>query len=101
MTGALAALLPDGRLHLQHGPIDCVCRAWGAEAELRVAYDQAAAAFGEVLTTLVAELALLRTPLPSPRPKGPVARRMHAAVAPFADQFITPMAAVAGAVADH
>jgi ApbE superfamily uncharacterized protein (UPF0280 family) len=34
--------------------------------------------------------------------QGPVARRMHAAVAPFAaDQFITPMAAVAGAVAEE
>jgi ApbE superfamily uncharacterized protein (UPF0280 family) len=101
MTGALAALLPDGRLHLQHGPIDCICRAWGAEAELQAANEQAAAAFGDVLTTLVAELPLLRTPLPSRQPEGPVARRMHEAVTPFADQFITPMAAVAGAVADH
>src|SRR5207253_3612685 len=34
--------------------------------------------------------------------KGVVARRMHAAVAPFAaDCFITPMAAVAGAVAEE
>ncbi|MBL8662590.1 MAG: UPF0280 family protein [Candidatus Odyssella sp.] len=34
-------------------------------------------------------------------PSGPVARRMWRACAPFADQFITPMAAVAGAVADE
>jgi ApbE superfamily uncharacterized protein (UPF0280 family) len=34
--------------------------------------------------------------------QGAVARRMHAAVAPFAaDHFITPMAAVAGAVAEE
>ncbi len=34
--------------------------------------------------------------------KGIVARRMHAAVAPFAaEQFITPMAAVAGSVAEE
>jgi uncharacterized protein len=34
--------------------------------------------------------------------EGPVARRMHAAVAPFAaDHFITPMAAVAGSVAEE
>ena len=34
--------------------------------------------------------------------KGAVARRMHAAVAPFAaDCFVTPMAAVAGAVAEE
>jgi hypothetical protein len=33
--------------------------------------------------------------------QGPVALRMWRACAPFADQFITPMAAVAGAVADE
>src|ERR1035441_10815255 len=34
--------------------------------------------------------------------QGAVARRMHAAVAPFAaDHFITPMAAVAGSVAEE
>jgi uncharacterized protein len=34
--------------------------------------------------------------------RGPVAKRMHAAVAPFASEtFITPMAAVAGAVAEE
>lgn len=38
----------------------------------------------------------------SPLPLGPVARRMHAAVAPFAEtSFITPMAAVAGSVAQE
>jgi ApbE superfamily uncharacterized protein (UPF0280 family) len=35
-----------------------------------------------------------------PVPTGPVARRMYEAVLPFADVFITPMAAVAGAVAE-
>ncbi len=98
---AQVALLPDGRLHLQHGPIDCLCRAWGAPAEIRAAYAQAAAAFPTVLPTLCRELVALRTKLPSLPPAGPVARAMHAACAPFADRFITPMAAVAGAVADH
>lgn len=98
---AQIALLPDGRLHLQHGPIDCLCRAWGAEAEMRAAYRQAAAAFPAILPDLCAELALLRTPLPAPRPVGDVARAMHDACAPHAGGFITPMAAVAGAVADH
>jgi ApbE superfamily uncharacterized protein (UPF0280 family) len=42
----------------------------------------------------------LRAPLPCPAPRGPVAGAMHEAVAPFAAGFITPMAAVAGAVAD-
>jgi ApbE superfamily uncharacterized protein (UPF0280 family) len=97
---AIAALLPDGRLHLQHGPIDCLCRAWGEPGEVRTAYDQAAAFFATVLDDLCAELPLLRSVLPAPLPAGSVARAMHAACMPFADHFITPMAAVAGAVAD-
>lgn len=98
---AQTALLPGGRLHLQHGPIDCVCRAWGEAAEIRAAYRQAADAFPAILPALCAELAALRAPMPALPPEGPVARAMHAACMPFADRFITPMAAVAGAVADH
>ena len=89
------------RLHLQHGPIDCLCRAWGTPDEVRAAYAQATTAFQTVLGDLCAELKLLRTPLPAPAPTGIVARAMLAACAPFATPFITPMAAVAGAVADH
>ncbi len=98
---ALAALLPDGRLHLQHGPIDCLCRAWGEPAEVEAGYGRAAAVFPSILPDLVAELPLLRTALPSLPPVGDVARAMHRACMPFADRFITPMAAVAGAVADR
>jgi ApbE superfamily uncharacterized protein (UPF0280 family) len=97
---AVAALLPDGRLHLQHGPIDCLCRAWGEPPEVRAAYNQATQYFATVLDDLCAELPLLRTTLPARPPSGRVARAMHAACMPFADRFITPMAAVAGAVAD-
>jgi uncharacterized protein len=97
---AVAALLPDGRLHLQHGPIDCLCRAWGKPEEVRAAYGQAARFFTTVLDDLCTELPLLRTPLPTQPPVGAIARAMHAACLPFADRFITPMAAVAGAVAD-
>ncbi len=93
-------LLADGRLHLQHGPIDCLCRADGDADEVARAYDQAQAAFPAILPALCAELAHLRAKLPSPQPKGAIARAMHAACAPFAARFITPMAAVAGAVAD-
>jgi ApbE superfamily uncharacterized protein (UPF0280 family) len=98
---AIAALLPDGRLHLQHGPIDCLCRAWGEPDQIARAYAQASEAFPDILPTLCAELPALRTPLPSLPPAGDIARAMHAACAPFADRLITPMAAVAGAVADH
>ena len=97
---AIAAVLPDGRLHLQHGPIDCLCRAWGDPAEVRAAYAQAAGFFTTVLDDLCAEHALLRRALPAPPPTGAIARRMYASCAPFASGFITPMAAVAGAVAD-
>lgn len=98
---ATAARLPGGRLHLQHGPIDAILRAWGGPGEVDAAFLQARAAFADVLPALCAELPLLRTPLPAPAPAGPVARRMHHATLPFAAGFITPMAAVAGAVADH
>ena len=98
------AMLPDGRrLHLQHGPIDIVAEAFGEEAEVRAAYRQAGACFATILDGLVAELALLRRPLgeASPALIGPVARRMLAACWPHRAQFITPMAAVAGSVADE
>jgi ApbE superfamily uncharacterized protein (UPF0280 family) len=86
---------------LQHGPIDCLLRAWGDPGEVAAAYAQAEAAFPAILPGLVAELPALRAPLPSPMPAGGVARAMHAACMPFLPEFITPMAAVAGAVADH
>ncbi|HLI10529.1 MAG TPA: UPF0280 family protein [Alphaproteobacteria bacterium] len=101
---AVAALLPDGRrLHLQHGPIDLVIEAFGAADEVRRAYRQAAARFDGLLDELVAELSLLRHPLGArdPQARGAVARRMVAACRPYCDDFITPMAAVAGAVADE
>src|SRR5690606_39094715 len=96
-------LLPGGRLHLQEGPIDLVIEAFGAPAEVRRAYDAASACFTAVLPGLVAELPALKravTATPSAF-TGPVARRMQAACAPHRGVFVTPMAAVAGAVADH
>ena len=99
------ALLPDGkRLHLQDGPIDLVIEASGGEAEVRAAYEAAARRFTGLLDELCGELVELRQPADPARCtlKGVVARRMHAAVAPFAaKQFITPMAAVAGSVAEQ
>ncbi len=93
-------MLPDGRLHLQHGPIDLVVFADGAR---EAAFGAARDAFPGVLEGLVAELPLLRAPLGDAPPalRGPVARRMAVAVWPYRAQYITPMAAVAGSVADH
>ena len=103
MNGPARALLPGNRLHLHHGPIDLVIEAWGDAREVECAYEQAWQRFDDVLPTLVSELALLRAPLSEPYPlaRGPIARRMVAACWPHRAVFITPMAAVAGAVADE
>jgi uncharacterized protein len=97
--------LSDGRrLHLQDGPIDLIVEAGGSETSARAAYQAAARRFTGLLDELCGELPLLRQAADPARCRlqGTVARRMHAAVAPFAaDCFITPMAAVAGSVAEE
>jgi uncharacterized protein len=97
--------LADGkRLHLQDGPIDLIVEATGKQPDVRDAYEAAARRFTGLLDQLCEELTELREAALLERCslKGVVARRMHDAVAPFAaGQFITPMAAVAGAVADE
>lgn len=98
-------ILPDGRrLHMLDGPIDLILEAFGAPAEVDRAYRAAAARFVSVLDELCGELAFLRQAAcaDGPLPHGPVARRMVEAVRPYAAKyFITPMAAVAGAVAEE
>jgi uncharacterized protein len=97
--------LADGRrLHLQDGPIDLIVEVHGSETNRHAAYDAAARRFTGLLDELCDELPLLRQAADPARCElqGAVARRMDAAVAPFAlDHFITPMAAVAGAVAEE
>jgi ApbE superfamily uncharacterized protein (UPF0280 family) len=67
------------------------------------AYGQAIDRVGDILPTLVRELPILRRPVSDAYPllQGPVARRMAEAVWPHRTVYITPMAAVAGAVADE
>lgn len=98
MHSPVAARLPRDRLHLQHGPIDLVLTVEGAR---EAAFDAAIRRFATILEELVAELPHLRRPLGSHAFEGDVARRMESAVRPFAGLFVTPMAAVAGAVADE
>jgi ApbE superfamily uncharacterized protein (UPF0280 family) len=119
--------LPGGRWHFAHGPIELVIGAdiasgapertlltaaalpmtrrapAASEATVQVAHERAWARFQSVLQELVAELPLLRQPVqPGPCPvHGPVARRMWHACAALPTDFITPMAAVAGAVAQE
>jgi len=103
MSGPLLAWMPDRRPHLQHGPIDLVIEAFGEREEVDAAYRQAWERFQDILQTLVDELPALRAPVGAAYPlvRGPVAKRMVAAVWPHRDVFITPMAAVAGAVAEE
>lgn len=100
MTGPQAAWLPGDRLHLNHGPIDLVLRAWGPRAAVDAAAEAAVRRFATILEELVDELPALRSPDPSAL-SGTVARAMAQAVARHRPVFITPMAAVAGAVADE
>src|SRR5262245_28363744 len=94
--------LTGDRLHLSHGPIDVVLKSWGRAGAMRDVYEAASARFPAILPELCDELSRLRTPMEEePEVDGPVARRMIEACRPFADVFVTPMAAVAGAVADE
>lgn len=100
-----ARLLDDGRrLHLQDGPIDLVVQAWGDADAVARAYSLARLRSATILDELCAELPVLRAQSTGggPYANGVTARRMQAAVETFArDDFITPMAAVAGAVAEQ
>jgi len=98
-------LLSDGRrLHMHDGPIDLIVEAFGEAREVEAAYNAASRRFCSVLDELCGELEFLRPPARAEAglPCGPIAQRMVAAVRPYASQiFITPMAAVAGAVAEE
>lgn len=98
MKGSQAARLPGNRLHLQHGPIDLVI---GADGDTEAAFAAAHGRFATVLEELVAELPLLRDAV-GQWPASPVTQRMVSACQRHAaNAFVTPMAAVAGSVADE
>jgi len=92
-----------GRLHLQDGPIDLIVEAFGADVEIDRAYRAAGSRFITILDELCSELPLLRSAVDrNTPPRGVIARRMWDAVMPFSGEtFITPMAAVAGSVAEE
>ncbi len=98
-------LLEDSRrLHLHDGPIDLIIEAFGESNEINAAYRAAAERFVNILDELCGELTFLRhgTRPDGPLPSGIIARRMVQAVTPYCKgTFITPMAAVAGAVAEE
>ena len=99
---AQRAQLLDGRWHFQHGPIDIIIGADGDAKALKQAHDQAWRRFGGILQELVQELPALRRPVNGVcRLHGPIARRMWLACQPYQHSCITPMAAVAGSVAQE
>lgn len=100
MPGPVARLLPDGeRLHLQHGPIDLIIGVDPVECR-DLAFRAAWVRFQTILDELVSELPLLRREV-GDMPVGQVAQRLTRAALPHAPVFVTPMAAVAGAVAEE
>ena len=102
MHAPQSSLLTDGRrLHLHHGPIDLIIEVWGQNRA--DAYAAATGRFQTILQELVDELPTLRTKVDATTAfESPTARRMLYAVTPYAANiFVTPMAAVAGAVADE
>jgi ApbE superfamily uncharacterized protein (UPF0280 family) len=101
-SGATRARLADGRWHFQHGPIDLIIGADGDPAAVEGAITHAWSRFQGLLVELVGELRMLRLPVQEAvGVAGPVARRMVEACWPHRERFITPMAAVAGAVSDE
>ncbi len=102
---ATRAPLDANRWHLQHGPIDLIIGADGEPAAVDAAHEACWQRFANLLDELVAELPLLRQAI-SPEAtacpcEGRVAARMWNACYPHRARYITPMAAVAGSVADE
>lgn len=99
--------LDSTRWHWQHGPIDLILSADGTPQAVQAAYEACWARFVDVLAELVGELKQLKQPVASQAAlhdnalQGPVARRMWSACHPHRARYITPMAAVAGSVADE
>lgn len=101
--------LSDQKWHFQHGPIDLIIQAEGDPCAVEMAHAHAWNRFQNVLNELVAELPTLKTAIePGARQNpclGETARQMwqaaqaHASLLP--NGFITPMACVAGAVAQE
>ena len=99
---AQRAQLPAGRWHFHHGPMDIIIGAAGDASALNDAHARAWQRFQGILQELVQELPELRRPVQGAcSVHGPIAQRMWLACKPYQHSFITPMAAVAGSVAQE
>lgn len=100
MLAPICAILQDGRRHFQHGPIDIIAYAEGDAEAVDQAHDAAWEGFKNILNELTSELGALRQPVSAQYPlQGTIAQTMWRACQACTEDFITPMAAVAGAVA--
>lgn len=110
--GGAAARLDDGRTHLQHGPIDLIVDIDAPAPIARHALAEAMHRFDPLLEDLMRWRAPLSRPLGDGEWRGGqaargvgarVAKRMCNATrrTACAGEFVTPMAAVAGSVADE
>lgn len=95
--------LPDGRLSLEDGPIHLVIGVEGTPAAVRAGQAAAGQRLLGLLPALREEWGMLRQALGDPMPgfRHPVAKRMAEACWPHRLDHITPMAALAGAVAEY
>ena len=90
----------DNRLFLNHGPIDIVLEAFGKDKFL--AYEKAKKYFSTLLNELVLDMDLLKKEVvPHRNFNNKISQSMQNATEKFYPDFITPMAAVAGSVADN
>ena len=90
----------DNRLFLNHGPIDIVLEAFGKDKPL--AYEKAKNYFSTLLNELVLDMDLLKKEVVPHRTfNNKISQSMQNATEKFYPDFITPMAAVAGSVADN
>ncbi len=88
--------------HFEHGPIRLVIDLDGPARNRRLGFDRGFSRFERILDELVVDLGLLRSPASRNLAlTGHIAHVMNAAALTVADgAFVTPMVAVAGAVAD-
>ena len=90
----------DNRLFLQHGPINIVLEALGIDRSL--AYTYAKKYFETLLDELVLDQQLLKKKVVLNRKfNNKISQSMQNATEKFAPTFITPMASVAGSIADN
>ena len=90
----------DNRLFLQHGPTNIVIEALGIDKNL--AYLNAKNYFETLLEELVLDLTLLKKEVVlNTKFNNKISQSMQDATERFIPSFITPMAAVAGSIADN